>query len=100
MGAPISPEVRAAIVRARRNRKLTYDQIADLMGVGRATVGRVLRRKRETGRTTPRPGGGGWSSVLRGRIACLLLEVVNAMPDRTVSEITSALETRSGVRTS
>jgi transposase len=100
MGAPVSTEVRAAIVRARNDRKLTYEQIAELLGIGRATVSRVLRLKRVTGDIAPRPKGGGWTSALHGKIARMLVAIVKSMSDATVTELTAELVRRSGIETS
>lgn len=36
----------------------TYDKTAEMFGIGRATVGRILRRHRETGDVTYRARGG------------------------------------------
>jgi hypothetical protein len=44
---PTSPQVRRVIVRLREDGR-TYDEIAELVGVGPATVNRILRRYRET----------------------------------------------------
>jgi transposase len=100
MPGPISPEERATIVRAHRELRLTYDEVAALVGRGRATVNRVLRLERETGSITPRPKGGGRFSPISGRIAELLLAIVTTMPDATVAELALALETKGGVSTS
>lgn len=100
MPAPISAEIRAAIVRAREERGLTYEQIAELLGVGRATVSRVLRLRRETGTVEPRPPKGGWRSPIAGKVITLLQAIVTTMPDATVAELTAALQKRARVSTS
>lgn len=38
----------------------TYEETAELFGVGRATVSRLLRRHRETGDVQPLPIGGNY----------------------------------------
>lgn len=44
---PVLAKLREAIIRARAER-LSYDQIASMLGVGHATVNRILRLHRET----------------------------------------------------
>lgn len=52
-------EVRKLIIAAYRSGKTrSYEETAELFGVGRATVSRLLRRYRETGDVQPKPVGG------------------------------------------
>jgi transposase len=54
-----SLDLRRRIVDAyQEGRTPTYEATADMFDVGRATVNRLLRRKRETGDVLPRPRGG------------------------------------------
>ena len=78
----------------------TYQETAALLGIGRATVNRILRLHRETRSVEPRPRGGGNFSPLHGELAELLIAIVDAMPDATVAELTAALVERSGTSTS
>src|SRR6185503_1092958 len=98
MAIPV--RVRRAIVRAVDEKGLNYQEAADLLGVGRATVSRVLSRHRKTGKVEPLPRGGGWRSPIDGRIAELLKQIVAEMSDATVDELTAALVDRGGVETS
>src|SRR6185503_3359960 len=98
MAVPL--RVRKAIVRAVREKGLTYEEAADLLGVGRATVSRVLSRHRKAGTVERLPAGGGWSSPIEGKIAELLKRIVAEMSDATVEELTAALVERGQVRTS
>jgi transposase len=100
MGAPVSREIREAVVRARRERELTYEELAELFAIGRASVSRILRLERETGDVEPRPHGGGNFSPLQGRVARLLVTVVKDLSDASVSELTAALIKRTGASTS
>ena len=79
---------------------LTYAATAEMLGVGIATVNRVLRLHRETKSVAPRPKGGGNFSPVHGKIARLLEAIVREMPDATVAELTDALMTRAKVSTS
>jgi transposase len=93
MGAPISIAMRDAILRARE-RGLSYEETAPLLGVGFATVNRVLRLQRETGSVEPRPRGGGNLSPITGdeQVGTLLRALVAAMPDATAAELAEALK--------
>src|SRR5262249_30999576 len=95
-----SADVRRAIVRLREEEDLPYEEIAALLGVGRATVNRVLRRSRETGDVHPLPRGGGNGSPFHARFAQLLSATVTRMPDATVAELTDALISRATISTS
>jgi transposase len=97
--AATTREIREAIIRARQ-KDLTYEQIAELLGVGRATVSRTLRLERETGDVKPRPPGGGNFSVFHERVAELLLAIVETMPDASIRELTEAFEKQSRLSTS
>lgn len=99
MGQPKPREVREAIVRAREQ-NLGYDQIAELLGVGRATVSRTLRLQRESGDVEPRPKGGGNFSIFHDHVAELLLAIVETMPDASIQELTRAFEAQTKLSTS
>lgn len=96
----IPVRVRNAIVRAVETKGLTYDEAADVLGVGRATVSRVLARHRKTGTVERLPRGGGWSSPIEGKIADLLERIVAEMSEATVAELTAALMSRGQITTS
>jgi len=98
MAVPI--QVREAIVRAVEQQGLTYQGTADLLGVGYATVNRVLSRYRKTKCVDPLPKGGGRLSPIHGRIAELLVKIVTAMSDATVEELTTALRKKAKISTS
>lgn len=100
VGLPTPEKLRQAIVRAFHEEGLKYEQIARLLGIGEATVSRVLRLHRETGGVTPRPRGGGNFSPIRGKVAEELKRLVAKTPDATVVELMEALTARTGVTTS
>jgi transposase len=95
-----SVEIRRAIVRLREEEELSYEEIAEVLGIGRATVNRVLRRHRHTGRIEPLPRGGGNKSPIHDRIASLLVAIVTRLPDATVAELADALSERASIATS
>lgn len=92
-------KVREAIVRAQQQGQ-TYAQIAALLGVGEATVSRVLRRHRETGAVMPKPRGGGNLSPIRGTVAETLVALIHERPDMTQAELAAALAERESVKLS
>lgn len=95
---PTPPQVRRTIVRLREEGH-AYDEIAELVGVGVATVGRILRQHRETGSLEPKRPGGGNPSPLR-QIEAKFKALVSAMPDATVAEMAGALRKAEKLATS
>jgi transposase len=97
---PTPTKLREAVIRAFHDQGLTYEQIADLLGIGRATVNRVLRRYREAGTVEPKPRGGGNASKIRGAAALKLEGLVAAHPDMTVAELAREFHKKTGIRAS
>lgn len=93
-------QVRETIIRAFHDRGLTYETIADLLGIGRATVSRVLRRHRESGTVEPRPRGGGNVSPIRGKVADQLRALLERKPDLTIAEMAIELQRIAKIHTS
>jgi transposase len=100
MGAPIPTKLREAIVHAYHQQGCSYADISALLGVGEATVSRVLRLHRERGSIDPLPRGGGNVSPIQGAVARLLRTILEEMPDATVAELTEALVRRADLETS
>ena len=92
-------QVRQAVVSLRAGGK-SYEEIATLLGIGRASVNRILRLERETGKVERRERGGGLISPIHGRIAELLCRVVAEVNDATYDELTAALLERAKIQTS
>ncbi|CAM4346156.1 helix-turn-helix domain-containing protein [Corallococcus exiguus] len=99
-GHPTPEKLRRAIVRDCHDEGLAYAQIAHLLGIGEATVSRVLRLYRETGDVVPRPKGGGNFSPIRGKVTIVIKRLVTQKPDATVRELMAALTARTGIVTS
>ena len=87
-------------MRAFHEQGLSYKETAALLGVGEATVSRVLRRHRETGGVEPRPRRGGNRSPIAGSVLEALRQLAIAIPNATVTEFKRMLEQRTGVTTS
>lgn len=96
---PIPLKLREAVLKAR-DQGCSYRQTAALLGIGYATVNRILRLHRETKSVEPRPRGGGNVSPIHGSMAEVLVKIVAEMPDATVAELTAALVERTQVTTS
>lgn len=92
-------QVRLAIVGLRGEGR-GYLEIATVLGIGRASVNRVLRRHRETGKVERLPRGGGVESPIQGRVADLLCSIVGEVNDVTLEELTKALVERARINTS
>lgn len=92
--ADISLDLRRRIVRAYRSGlTASYEATAELFGVGRATVSRLLRRDRETGDVLAKARGGD----LRRSVDLLWLEGhARAFPDARLVDRIAAWEERSG----
>lgn len=99
-GLPTPEKLRLAIVRAFHKQGLTYQQIADLLDIGPATVNRILRLHRETGAVAARPRGGGRLSPIRGKVADELKRLVAKHPDSTIPELMELLVARTKIQTS
>ena len=99
MDHALPSQVRLAIVGLREEGR-GYEEIAGLLGVGVASVNRVLRRQRETGKVERLPRGGGIESPIQGRIAKMLCRIVEEVNDATLDELTKALVKRAKIKTS
>ena len=92
-------QVRLAIVGLREEGR-EYSEIAAVLGIGTASVSRVLRRQRETGKVERLARGGGVESPIQGRVAELLCRIVMEVNDATLDELTKALVERARIKTS
>ena len=92
----ISVELRERIVRAYvGGLTSSYEETAEMFGVGRATVNRLLRRYRERGNVRPDPVGGN-----NPRLIDLewLRQHAEARPDARLRDRVDDWEAKSGVR--
>jgi transposase len=99
-GNPHPEKIRVAVVRAVDQKGMTYAETAEMLGIGEASVSRILRLHRETGSVAPRPKGGGRTSPITGEVADKLKALVREVPDATVQEMLDALVASTGVATS
>ena len=98
---PISKDLRRRVVEAHLAGKGTYAQIAELSGVGEASVSRWLRLHRErAGDLTPEPHAGGMPALVPRSEYGVLRKLVAEKPDRTVVEVRDEWQRRFGVNLS
>ena len=100
MATPISKDLRQRVVDAHLAGKGTYRQIAELFGVGEASVSRWLRRHREKGELAPDPPGGGYPPRISRDEYDQLLRLVAEKRDRTVQELRDEWQQRFGSKLS
>jgi transposase len=97
MGAPISKDLRKRVVAAYKAGRGTYQEIADLFGIGEASVDRWLRLDRERGCVDAAAHGGGNPAKVPQEKYPKLVRLVTEKPDRSVLEIRDEWERREGV---
>lgn len=90
MTLPISNDLRARIVETYERGFGSYEEVADLLGLGRATVSRVLSRYRRKGDLSPDPHGGGNPARIKPEDGNALADLVARNPDATVAELAAA----------
>jgi transposase len=88
MPRPISIDLRTRIVELYRLSGVTYEHIAHDLGIGRATVSRILRLHRESGSVEPKPQNGGAPRKITGAGEAELLDMLEKQPDATLQDLT------------
>ena len=89
MGKPYSDDLRERVVEAIETGD-TREEVAELFGLSLSTVGRFIRRKRETGSVSPAKFGGYKQYALEPHTA-RVKELVAAQPDGTLLEFQADL---------
>jgi transposase len=97
MGAPVSEVLRQRIVAAWQKKKLTGLELAELFGVGEATVKRIKRRFLDTGSVKPKPHGGGAQPIIGKEQGPLLEALVQQHPDWSEDQFAKALTDSHGI---
>jgi len=97
MPSPISKDLRLRVVAAHLAGKGTYAQLAEMFGVGEASVSRWLRRHREKGALAPEPHAGGMTAKVDRSEFDELRRLVAEKPDRTVLEVRDEWQRRFAV---
>lgn len=83
----LSPDLRHRIVQAYERGEGSQRAIAERFSVGKASVERLLRLKRETGALAPRPHGGGQDPRLSEADRAGLVEAFKEEPDLSQEQI-------------
>jgi transposase len=100
MGYGYSLDLREKLIAAWQNRGLSTDELAELFGVGTATVKRWKRRYRETGSVEALAHGGGHPLAISEEQLPIIEELVKRHPDWTEEEYTEHLVKEHGLTAS
>lgn len=92
-----SQDLRIRVIQACEEKKLTQVEIAAQFKVGIATLTRWYREYRETGRSAPRPRGGGPTPAFNASRRDQLRAFVQAKPDATLREYAAQCSAAFGV---
>lgn len=98
MPAAYSVDLRKRVLAAYKAGERTYEELAALFGVGRATVDRWIQLYRKTGSLTPRAHGGGTPPRIDEAGEQELITILEASPDLTLEETAQRYFERRGVR--
>ncbi len=82
-----SSDLRQKIVRAYDGQLGSQRAIAELFGVSRSFVEKLLARRRSTGETAPLPHGGGRRPHCNAKDIALVQQHIKEQPDATLSEV-------------
>ena len=97
MPAPFSPDLRARVLAAAHDGRLSYGTLAALFRVGESTIRGWLRCERATGRTTPKPPANGAVPAITGAGEQVLRDLVDARNEATLAELAESYRERTGV---
>lgn len=95
-----SLDLREKIAAAYDQKLGSQRELADLFGVGKATVERIIRRRRETGSIEPKPHAGGRAARLDAAGRARVRQILEVDNDLTLAELAERLEAELGVRVS
>lgn len=95
-----SLDLREKIVAAYDQKLGSQRELAELFGVGKATVERIIRRRRETGSIEPKPHAGGRAARLDADGRERVRHILTADNDLTLAELAERIEADLGVRMS
>ena len=95
-----SIDLREKVVEAYDREVGTQRQIAEIFGVSRSFVEKLLHRRRTTGDIAPLPHGGGGKPVLDGEALLLVSQLIEEEPDATLEELCEAVHRDRGIRVS
>lgn len=95
-----STDLREKIVRAYDEGLGSQRQIAEMFGVSRSFVEKLLHRRRITGEIAALPHGGGRTALCQQKEHLLVRRLIQQQPDATLDELCEALERKRRLRVS
>lgn len=96
MARALSLDLRERLVAAKESGKYTNEELAELFGIGTATVKRWWRSYQETGSVAPLPRGGGRRRAVTDEQLPVLEALVKKHPDWSEDEYTAYLHEHEG----
>ncbi len=93
-------DLRKRVINAWQKKKLTTEELADIFGIGEATVKRWQRQYRETKSLAPKPHGGGNPPRIAKEDWPKVQALVQQHPDWTEEQYAKTLEKEHGIRAS
>jgi transposase len=96
----LSEDLRWRIINAWQRKKLTTQELADLFGVGEATVTRLKKTFRDTKGVAAKPHGGGNPSRIAKEHEPLVEALVQQHPDWTEAQYAKQLTEKHGISAS
>ncbi len=96
---PYSQDLRDRVLAAVKAGQQTQAVIAETFGVSLSTLEKWVRRKRQTGKSTPLPQAHGPQRTLRACAAVIRAEV-KRQPDATLAELCDRVAAQTGVQAS
>ena len=96
----ISVDLRERIIAAWQKKKLTTLELAEIFGVGRASVTRLKRLYRQTNSVARKPHGGGSPPRIPAECEHLVERLVQQHPDWTERQYAKALTELHGIEAS
>lgn len=94
MPPPLSLDLRSRILKAYLAGEGSFVRLAERFGVGEASVNRIVRLHRRTGKLEPLPHGGGQTPLIGMDDLEALADLVQSHADATVVELTRAWNKR------
>src|SRR3982751_1389890 len=95
-----STDLRTKIVRAYDEGLGSQRQIAEMFGVSRSFVEKLLHRRRTTGDVAALPHGGGRVALCQHKEHDLVRRLIGKQPDATLDELCEAVERKRRLRVS
>lgn len=95
-----SLDLRQKIVKAYDKGVSTQGQIAQIFGVSRSFVEKLLRRRRSTGDISSLPHGGGGQRACDEQAQAVVSRLVREQPDATLNELCERLFEERGIQIS